>query len=122
MKKRSAWLLLVLAVIMAPSLVEGGARIIATYTGTYSGFIDTNTVVKSSPGLIYGITLVATGANAEVQIYDANNDSTPGSIKYEVREATANKTASIDFSGAPLLMDNGIVVHVTSGAAFLNYE
>lgn len=95
----------------------------------YSSGLEAGTaqIIKSSPGLIYDISLTATASNALLTIYDtsASAGATTGNVGatiiYEISQATNGSSTVQNFSN-PLATANGIVITVSNGNAFLNYQ
>ena len=92
-------------------LTSSSARITANGSGT---------VVKSSRGAIYSLTMMSNTANAEIAIYD-NATTASGTVVWEGRTAVANDSYAITFS-KPLLTDNGITAQVQGGIGFVEFE
>jgi len=92
----------------------------------YSSYLETGTamLVKASPGLIYGMTVYATSNNALLTVYDTNasNETAQANIIYEVAAATSGNSESTSFGGGALATTTGIVVTVSNGYGFLNYQ
>jgi hypothetical protein len=105
----------------------------ASYQGQSSGPItsqSTSNIIDSRGGVIYNITLNATGNNAIMTVYDANGlqNGVPEVgvngevIVYEVEVATSGNSSTVDFSTAPLNTYNGITVSVTNGVGYMNIQ
>ena len=126
MKKLLGIVLLALVVYLVQEpawSTPSGSRILPNYRSERSGMlIGSNNVVKSTAGLVYSVTLYSDITNAKVNIFDMSAGPSTGNPVFEAAVATVGNTATADFSGAPLVMDNGILVTVTNGEAWVNFQ
>lgn len=130
MKKILSCLLAVVVIGLAQGNAWAGSRVIANYYG-YSNVTQTTTailagqtvIVNNRGSLIYNITANATGASGECDIYDTNaGPTTTETPTYEVKVATSGDSRSVDMSGAPLEMFNGIVVTSSNATCYINAQ
>lgn len=125
MTKKIVLTILLVGMSLAPAFA--GAGIPNNSRGEYSGVLNSTGagtyVVKASPGLVYSMSIISTSSNGSVTLFDTTTTTTTGLTPvYEAASATTGTQAAIDMSGAPMNFYNGIVVKVSNGDAYVNYQ
>lgn len=125
-------LLIVLAVVVwsGVALAAPGLRQI-TRRGNYvtdpqnnpvTIFTSTPTIVTPQGAVVYNMTINATAANAELDLYDSSDGTRSIDPVWEVKCATSGDSRSVDLSGAPLNFQKGITATAVNGFGFISYE
>lgn len=75
-------------------------------------------IVNAGPCLVYGVTLAADGANADVDVYDGVNANAK---KVSHLEALSGTSFSLPFAG-PVIFHRGVYLDVNATTSFVTVE
>ncbi len=89
-----------------------------------TGSITTATAVKATPGVLYDVEILATGANAWVAVYDSSSKNSPqtGTKLVEVGEATSGNSKHVNLGVDGINAAKGITVWTSNASVILYYR
>ena len=76
--------------------------------------------VKSVPGIVYSVTMLATNSNAWIAVYDQSSGIGSGNPKIEIGEATSGNSSKKDIQNG-LNFYNGIKIEGANANAIVYY-